>query len=165
MLALALVSPLHPLGEALFSAHMVQHEILMLVAAPLLVLSRPLVTFLWGMPFEWRRGAGRWAKAGYVRRSWAYLTDPFTAWWISCRRDLDLACSLHVRVDSRERACPHGAAFELLPVRLAVLVGLVLRPWPERLRCRGVLRVHNCRVYQHSWSTAHLLSARLVCRI
>ena len=32
-LAIALVSPLHPLGSALFSAHMVQHEILMMVAA------------------------------------------------------------------------------------------------------------------------------------
>ncbi len=82
MLALALVSPLHPLGEVLFSAHMVQHEILMLVAAPLLVLSRPLVTFLWGMPFDWRRGLGRWSKEAYVRRSWSFLTDPFTAWWI-----------------------------------------------------------------------------------
>ena len=81
-LALALVSPLHPLGEALFSAHMVQHEILMIVAAPLLVLSRPLVTFLWGMPFEWRRSAGRWSKTQPVQRCWTFLTDPFAAWWL-----------------------------------------------------------------------------------
>ena len=66
LLALALVSPLHPLGESLFSAHMVQHEVLMILAAPLLVLSRPLVTFLWGMPFGWRRVAGAWAKRPYV---------------------------------------------------------------------------------------------------
>jgi cytochrome c oxidase assembly factor CtaG len=81
-LVLALISPLHPLGEALFSAHMVQHEILMIVAAPLLVLSRPLVTFLWGMPFEWRRVAGRCSKAEPVRRGWTFLTDPFAAWWL-----------------------------------------------------------------------------------
>ena len=49
-LALALVSPLHALGEALFSAHMLQHEILMLISAPLLVLGRPLVAFLWALP-------------------------------------------------------------------------------------------------------------------
>ncbi len=79
-LALALISPLHPLGEVLFSAHMVQHEILMLVAAPLLVLSRPLVTFLWALPLEWRRRLGQWAKTDYVRRSWNFLTDPLTAW-------------------------------------------------------------------------------------
>jgi putative membrane protein len=82
MLALALVSPLHPMGEVLFSAHMVQHEVLMRVAAPLMVLSRPLVTFLWGLPFEWRRGLGRWSKAEYVRLSWRFITEPFTAWWI-----------------------------------------------------------------------------------
>ena len=39
-LALALVSPLHPMGEVLFSAHMTQHELLVVVAAPLLVLGR-----------------------------------------------------------------------------------------------------------------------------
>src|SRR4051794_1698608 len=32
--AVALVSPLHPWGSVLFWAHMTQHEILMLVAAP-----------------------------------------------------------------------------------------------------------------------------------
>src|SRR6186997_2361469 len=42
-LFIALVSPLHPLGSFLFSAHMTQHEILMLIAAPLLVLGRPIV--------------------------------------------------------------------------------------------------------------------------
>src|SRR5437763_907628 len=80
MLTVALVSPLHPLGEVLFSAHMVQHEILMLVAAPLMVLSRPLVTFLWALPFEWRRGLGRWSKTDVARRTWRFLTDPFAAW-------------------------------------------------------------------------------------
>src|SRR5205823_10980090 len=80
MLAVALVSPLHPAGEVLFSAHMVQHEILMLVAAPLMVLSRPLVTFLWALPFEWRRGLGRWSKTDYVRRTWHFMTDPLAAW-------------------------------------------------------------------------------------
>lgn len=81
-LLVALVSPLHPLGEVLFSAHMVQHEILMLIAAPLLVISRPLVTFLWGMPFEWRRNVGRWAKQEPVHRTWTFLTEPLTAWSI-----------------------------------------------------------------------------------
>src|SRR3954463_2028397 len=81
-LVFALVSPLHRLGEVLFCAHMTQHEILMLVSAPLLVISRPLVTFLWAVPFEWRRGLGRWSKQSYVQRSWGFFTDPFSAWWI-----------------------------------------------------------------------------------
>ena len=49
-LAAALVSPLHALGAALFSAHMAQHELLMAVAAPLLVLGRPLVALAWALP-------------------------------------------------------------------------------------------------------------------
>ena len=82
ILALSLVSPLHPLGEVLFSAHMAQHEILMLVAAPLLVLSRPLVAFLWGLPFGWRREVGAWSKTRAVQRGWSRLTDSMTAWWL-----------------------------------------------------------------------------------
>src|SRR5438105_15155563 len=39
-LFIALISPLDSLGEILFSAHMAQHEMLMIVAAPLLVLGR-----------------------------------------------------------------------------------------------------------------------------
>jgi putative membrane protein len=81
-LVVALVSPLHPLGEVLFSAHMLQHEILMLISAPLLVASRPLVTFLWALPFEWRRTLGRSSKTRAVRSSWLWLTAPLTAWWI-----------------------------------------------------------------------------------
>ena len=82
VLSLALVSPLHPLGEALFSAHMAQHEILMLLAAPMLVVSRPLVPLLWGLPFGWRRVAGRWSKMRPVQRIWESLTLPLAAWCI-----------------------------------------------------------------------------------
>jgi len=81
-LVAALVSPLHPLGEVLFSAHMAQHEVLMLMAAPLLVLSRPLVPFLWGLPLGWRRSVGACSKSGPVQRLWGFLTLPLTAWWI-----------------------------------------------------------------------------------
>jgi putative membrane protein len=61
---------------------MIQHEILMLIAAPLLVVSRPLVTFLWALPFGWRRVLGRRSRAKPVRYSWLWLTAPLTAWWI-----------------------------------------------------------------------------------
>ena len=82
ILALALVSPLHPLGEALFSAHMTQHELLMVAAAPLLVLSRPLVPMLWGLPYDWRRALGQWSKRKGPQAVWRVLTDPMSAWWI-----------------------------------------------------------------------------------
>jgi cytochrome c oxidase assembly factor CtaG len=82
VLAVALLSPLHRLGEALFSAHMAQHEFLMLLAAPLLVLSRPLIPILWGLPIRWRRALGQWSKKPLVTRSWFAVTRPAVAWCV-----------------------------------------------------------------------------------
>src|SRR5438045_5472195 len=82
ILAVALISPLHPLGEVLFSAHMAQHEILMLAAAPLLVLSRPSVELLRGLPFGARRVVGRFFISGPVQSAWKAVSAPFSAWWI-----------------------------------------------------------------------------------
>jgi cytochrome c oxidase assembly factor CtaG len=81
-LFIALLSPLHPLGEVLFSAHMSQHEVLMLVAAPLLVLGRPLIPFLWGLPIRWRRHAGAFTKRPVIQRIWRVVSSPFGAWAI-----------------------------------------------------------------------------------
>jgi len=81
-LLVALVSPLHAVGEALFSAHMVQHELLMAVAAPLLVLGRPVVPFLWAVPMRWRRRVGGWSKRTPVRAAWRGMTGPFAAWFL-----------------------------------------------------------------------------------
>ena len=67
-LVIALVSPLHPWGNMLFSADMVQHEVLML-AAPLLVLGRPLVAFLKAPPRA-ARGLAGWTRAAPWRRFW-----------------------------------------------------------------------------------------------
>lgn len=80
VLVLALVSPLDALGGGLFSAHMIQHELLMLVAAPLLVLGLPLIPFLWALPLEWRRRLGRSAKVPVVRPALRTMTHAATAW-------------------------------------------------------------------------------------
>lgn len=50
----ALISPLDRLAGALFSAHMVQHLLLILAAAPLLAVSAPLGTLLLGLPHPWQ---------------------------------------------------------------------------------------------------------------
>ncbi|HKS09547.1 MAG TPA: cytochrome c oxidase assembly protein [Pyrinomonadaceae bacterium] len=81
-LFVALVSPLHAWGRVLFSAHMSQHEVLMLVAAPLLVLGRPLVVFLWAFPVNWSRRIGNVGKVGWVQRAWRLLTIPLVAWLV-----------------------------------------------------------------------------------
>jgi putative membrane protein len=79
-LFVALVSPLHPWGRVLFSAHMTQHEVLMLLAAPLFVLSRPLVPILWALPIGWARKLGGLGKQRAVQTIWRALTNPLVAW-------------------------------------------------------------------------------------
>jgi putative membrane protein len=79
-LVAALLPPLDPLGAELFSAHMLQHELLMLVAAPLLVLGRPLAVWTWSVPPNWRRSLGRATHGRYIAMPWMTLTAPMSAW-------------------------------------------------------------------------------------
>lgn len=78
-LAGALVSPLHEAGERSFTAHMVEHELLMLVAAPLLVLAEPLAVMLWAFPAKARMRLGRTAARAPIRSGWRWATGPVTA--------------------------------------------------------------------------------------
>ncbi|HEX2060333.1 MAG TPA: cytochrome c oxidase assembly protein [Thermoanaerobaculia bacterium] len=72
--AVALVGPLDRLSDVLFSAHMGQHELLMLVAAPLMVLGRPFIAMLWSSPRPARSVVAAIAR----HRAWSFLTGPFT---------------------------------------------------------------------------------------
>jgi putative membrane protein len=78
-LALALVSPLHQAGERSFTAHMIEHEMMMLLAAPLLVAARPLAVMIWAFPARGRRLLGRMARGGGIATAWRRATDPLTA--------------------------------------------------------------------------------------
>jgi len=66
LVALAALSPLHHVAERSLWAHMVQHEILMVLAAPLLVLGRPVQAWQWVWPI----------------RVPAWLSDPLVAWTV-----------------------------------------------------------------------------------
>jgi cytochrome c oxidase assembly factor CtaG len=79
VLVAALVSPLHALGERLFTAHMIEHELLMAGAAPLLAASRPLAALLWGLPRPWRKGLVRAGHAAPLAIPWAFLSRPAAA--------------------------------------------------------------------------------------
>lgn len=79
-LVIALNSPIHEIGERLFWVHMTQHEILVLISAPLLVLSRPLAPMLWALPLRWREELGEVPKIGFVRNTWMLLSAPVVAW-------------------------------------------------------------------------------------
>src|SRR5438309_2198642 len=82
-LLIALDSPIHEIGEQLFWVHMTQHEILMLVSAPLLVLARPLLPFLYAMPSAWRSSIARSCRSYTFQRSWKVLSAPLTTWLLS----------------------------------------------------------------------------------
>lgn len=81
-LVLALVSPVHELSEQLFSVHMVQHELLMALAAPLLVAARPGPALLWALRPRERSALVRLVRSTPVRGTWGALTAPVAAWLI-----------------------------------------------------------------------------------
>lgn len=71
----AVVSPLHEAGERSFAFHMIEHELLMLPAALLLVAARPGPVLLWGLPRPLRQALGSAARFPL----WRHLTEPITA--------------------------------------------------------------------------------------
>jgi putative membrane protein len=80
--AVALISPMAAAGGALFSAHMLQHMVLMLIAAPLLVLGAPVRVTLWAFDREQRRAIGRVVRRPWLHEVWRALTHPATAWMV-----------------------------------------------------------------------------------
>jgi putative membrane protein len=80
VLIIALLSPLHQMGQELFAAHMIQHELLMIVAAPLLIIGRPLVALAWSVPRRWTRRAGMLLGRRPVRDAWKAMSAPMVAW-------------------------------------------------------------------------------------
>lgn len=73
-LAGALLSPLHWLGEHLFTFHMIEHEIVMAVSAPLIVLARPVGILLWGLPAAARHAVGSAMRSPLIRGPWDWCT-------------------------------------------------------------------------------------------
>ena len=78
-LAGALVSPLHQLSRSLLSVHMVEHELMMAVAAPLLMLGRPAGPMLWSLPQSWRRRLGAVPRNKLLSAVWRFISDPAIA--------------------------------------------------------------------------------------
>jgi putative membrane protein len=80
-LFVALISPLDRLSGVLLTAHMIQHMLLMVVAAPLLVFSLPLGPILLGLPGALEQKVGRWwQRATFLPALWRFLTLPLIAW-------------------------------------------------------------------------------------
>jgi putative membrane protein len=86
--SVALLSPLDALAARLFSAHMAQHTLLTVVAAPLLALGRPLTVVAAGLParsalaptlLRWRPGlVVSWGAHGVAL--WLWHLPPLYGW-------------------------------------------------------------------------------------
>jgi putative membrane protein len=82
-LFIALNSPLDAWATALFSAHMLQHLLLILVAAPLLVSGAPLVPLLWALPKRVRQEiASYWNRISIIQKLWHGLNQPLLVWFL-----------------------------------------------------------------------------------
>jgi hypothetical protein len=116
VLATAALAPF----DALLWSHMVQHELLMVVAAPLLVLGRPMVAFARIVPVRLPRGLGEplvaWALHALAVCAWhlpvlfvaatasealhfaqhaSFLANALLFWWmVFARRDLGALMAL-----------------------------------------------------------------------
>ncbi len=78
-LAVALVA-LDDLSERLFAAHMAQHELLMLVAAPLVALGGPYIACLWTLPSAARRRIATAIHHGPLSTAGAIASAPAVVW-------------------------------------------------------------------------------------
>jgi cytochrome c oxidase assembly factor CtaG len=78
-LAAVLGGPIEQWSARSFAMHMFQHEVLMLVSAPLLVLGRPLATWAWAMPQRHRVRLHPLRDRAWLTRAWQGVTGPLGA--------------------------------------------------------------------------------------
>ena len=77
------MSPIDVLASHLFTMHMVQHVLLVMIIPPLLLLANPLPYSLWGLPDGARRRAGSLlSREARFRHLLAKSTGPGIAWLI-----------------------------------------------------------------------------------
>lgn len=82
ILVIALFSPVDTLGNLYFSMHMVQHELLMVMSAPLFIVARPLPVWAWALKPAWRHRISGFTRHSIITDSWKFLTSIFSAWFI-----------------------------------------------------------------------------------
>jgi putative membrane protein len=130
-LVAALVSPLDAASQDLLWAHMAQHLILIVVAAPLVVLGAPLVPFALALPLRWRVALRRFGRQRPVAAGGRALGHPVIVWllhvaalWAWHVPSLYQAALTSTGVHALEHACFLGTA--------VAFWWLVLRPSGRR---------------------------------
>ena len=134
VLWLAIASPLDGFADVLLSAHMVQHLLLMSAVPPLVLMGRPVVPLLRGLPawilrpvlgpllrFAPLRHLGRWLISPVV--AWIAMNVTFLSWHVPAAYDFALE---HEGWHDFEHIC-------FLAASLAFW-WCVIRPWPTGKR-------------------------------
>ena len=116
-LAGSLLSPIDAWAERSFAMHMIQHELLMVVAAPLIVLGRPLEAWTWALSVPARRFFSAAAKTTVLRTIGYVATLSLGAWvlhalalWLWHLPMLFRAALLHPVVHILQHGCFFGSA-------------------------------------------------------
>jgi putative membrane protein len=137
ILWISIASPLDGFADALLSAHMVEHLLLMSFVPPLVLLGQPVVPLLRGLPRSFTRSIlGPFIRLRSLRRLTHWLTTPLVAWiamnltflvWhIPAAYDFALG---NERVHDFEHLCFLGTAI--------LFWWPLLRPWPWRSASLG----------------------------
>jgi len=144
-IVIALVGPIDSNASKLFWVHMVQHVLLLTVAAPLIAMGAPWMSIWRPLPLGFRRGAAgavardRWARPlravgrtlGRPRGAWLAFNINLVVWHIPVLYDLTLR---HLAIHALEHT-----TFLLLGV---LLWCQVIESPPLRARLRPDLRVY-----------------------
>ena len=122
VLAVTLSGPLDAWSERSFADHMIQHELLMLAAAPLLVLGRPLAHWAWALPRGARVGVVRLGPESPVRPRGVLLTGVTGACALQTAGAVGLASPRVVRAALEHPGSTHPAARDVSRGRAVLLV-------------------------------------------
>jgi putative membrane protein len=141
VIGLAIASPLDGFADALLSAHMVEHLLLMSFAPPLLLLGYPVVPLLRGLPrgvavqvfgplirSNGLRHFGRWLITPLV--AWLAMNLLFLGWHVPTAYDYALE---HEHWHELEHLCFLGSSI--------LFWWPLLRPWPTRESYAGWLLI------------------------
>jgi cytochrome c oxidase assembly factor CtaG len=131
VLFVAVASPIHELGERWLQVHMLQHLLLMMVAAPLILLGQPLAPMLLGVPRPVAHAAARVLARPAVRQLGRTLAHPVVAWCAFAAATwgwhMPAAYELALRSEGwhhLEHACFFASAL--------LFWWCVVHPWPSR---------------------------------
>ena len=127
----AVASPMDELADALLSAHMIEHLLLMSAVPPLVLLGAPVVPMLRGLP-QWALFALRpLLRSILLRRAFSFLLKPLPAWLMM--NLTFLAWHFPAAYDfALENETWHDIEHLCFLLTSLLFWNCLIRPWPSR---------------------------------